>query len=571
MFGKNQRRDEMEYSSKPWLKSYKLGPYKLDESLAPYPEVPVYKALDDAAQKYPNQTAIVCQEREIKYKDLKNQADRLANGLIRLGIKNGDKVGIFLPNCPESILSDWAILKTSAAVVPISTLRTDDGIVHEAGSSEARAMICKEEDFDRLWNLKPRCSFETLVVVAKDGYDISELSKELPQGAVDFGKLIADSEPVLPEVEIDPKQDLCELAFTGGATGVPKGVMVTHFNRYSCISQGFPWIFKPLLSGIAGKASMLIPVPLFHSYGRYMTQSAAYLGLRIILIPDPRDVDFIVDQIKKYRPMMLTAVPTQLMRIAQQKIGKMNIIPISGAAPLPVDIADTLKKEFGSPVSEGYGLTETSPLTHFNISSFSKITGFILKEKYGIGIPSPDTECRLTDPTGKDVPLGEPGEILVKGPQIMKGYWPKSGAGLTDDGWLATGDIAFMDEDGYFHMTDRTKDMVNVSGNKVYTTQVDDVLYKHPAVLMAASFGVPDPNNTGSERVMVSIQLKPEYIDQVTIKDIQNFCKEHLAPYARPKYIEFRKKIPVTVTEKVFKKQLRDEAIEQMKEKGMAE
>jgi len=302
-----------------------------------------------------------------------------------------------------------------------------------------------------------------------------------------------------------------------------------------------------------------------------MTQSAAYLGLRIILIPDPRDVDFIVDQIKKYRPMMLTAVPTQLMRITQQKIGKMNIIPISGAAPLPVDIADTLKKEFGSPVSEGYGLTETSPLTHFNISSFSKITGFILKEKYGIGIPSPDTECRLTDPTGKDVPLGEPGEILVKGPQIMKGYWPKSGAGLTDDGWLATGDIAFMDEDGYFHMTDRTKDMVNVSGNKVYTTQVDDVLYKHPAVLMAASFGVPDPNNTGSERVMVSIQLKPEYIDQVTIKDIQNFCKEHLAPYARPKYIEFRKKIPVTVTEKVFKKQLRDEAIEQMKEKGMAE
>lgn len=562
----------MEYNSKPWLKSYKLGPYKLEESLAPYPEVPVYKALDDAARKYPNKTAIVCLEREIKYKDLKNQADRLANGLIELGIKRGDKVGIFLPNCPEAILSDWGILKSGAAVVPISTLRTDDGIVHEAGSSKARAMICKEEDFDRLWHLKDRCSFETLIVVAMDGYDISDLTKDLPAGAVDFGKLISDTEPMATEVEIDAKQDLCELAFTGGATGVPKGVMVSHFNRYSCIRQGFPWIFKPLLGGIIGKASMLIPVPLFHSYGRYMTQSAAYLGLKIILIPDPRDINLIVDQIKKYRPMMVTAVPTQLMRIAQKKIGKMNIIPLSGAAPLPTDIADTIKKEFGSPVSEGYGLTETSPLTHFNISSFSKITGFILKEKYGIGIPAPDTECRLVDSiSGENVPFGEPGEIFVKGPQIMKGYWPDTGSGLTDDGWLPTGDIAFMDEDGYFHMTDRTKDMVNVSGNKVYTTQVDEVLYKHPAVLIAAAFGIPDPNVPGSERVMAVIQLKKDYKDPVTIKDIQNFCKEHLAPYARPKYVEFRTKIPLTVTEKVFKKKLRDEAIEQMKQKGMAE
>lgn len=562
----------MEYNSKPWLKSYKLGPYKLEESLAPYPEVPVYKALDDAARKYPNKTAIVCLEREIKYKDLKNQADRLANGLIELGIKRGDKVGIFLPNCPEAILSDWGILKSGAAVVPISTLRTDDGIVHEAGSSKARAMICKEEDFDRLWHLKDRCSFETLIVVAMDGYDISDLTKDLPTGAVDFGKLISDTEPMATEVEIDAKQDLCELAFTGGATGVPKGVMISHFNRYSCIRQGFPWIFKPLLGGIIGKASMLIPVPLFHSYGRYMTQSAAYLGLKIILIPDPRDINLIVDQIKKYRPMMVTAVPTQLMRIAQKKIGKMNIIPLSGAAPLPTDIADTIKKEFGSPVSEGYGLTETSPLTHFNISSFSKITGFILKEKYGIGIPAPDTECRLVDSiSGENVPFGEPGEIFVKGPQIMKGYWPDTGSGLTDDGWLPTGDIAFMDEDGYFHMTDRTKDMVNVSGNKVYTTQVDEVLYKHPAVLIAAAFGIPDPNVPGSERVMAVIQLKKDYKDPVTIEDIQNFCKEHLAPYARPKYVEFRTKIPLTVTEKVFKKKLRDEAIEQMKQKGMAE
>lgn len=555
----------MGYDSKPWKKSYKLGPYKLEESLSPYPEVPVYKALDDAAEKYPNKTAILFLGREMKYRELKTQADRLANGLARLGVKKGDKIGLFLPNCLEAIIADWGILKAGAAVVPISTLRTDEGIVHEAGSAKVRAIVCREEHLDRLWVLKERCGFEHLVVTSTQGYNISEVSESLPDGAVLFKKLLAECEPIPPEIDIDPKNDLCELAFTGGATGVPKGVMVTHFNRYSCIKQGFPWIFKPMIGGIAGKASILIPIPLFHSYGRYMTQSAAYLGLRIILMPDPRDTDQIVEHIKTYRPMMLTAVPTQLMRIAQKKIGKMNLMPMSGAAPLPADVADAIKKEIGAPVSEGYGLTETSPLTHFNISSFSKITGFMAKEKHGLGVPAPDTECKLVDSlSGEEVPFGEPGEIMLRGPQIMKGYWPDAGAGLTESGWLATGDIAFMDKDGYFHMTDRTKDMVNVSGNKVYTTQVDEVLYKHPAVLMAAAFGIPDPEVPGSERVMAAIQLKKDCSTPVQAEDIRKFCRQHLAPYAIPKYVEFRDELPLTVTEKVFKKVLRDEAIAKM-------
>jgi long-chain acyl-CoA synthetase len=245
----------------------------------------------------------------------------------------------------------------------------------------------------------------------------------------------------------------------------------------------------------------------------------------------------------------------------------MNLMPMSGAAPLPADVADAIKKEIGAPVSEGYGLTETSPLTHFNISSFSKITGFMAKEKHGLGVPAPDTECKLVDPiSGEEVPIGEPGEIMLRGPQIMKGYWPESGSGLTESGWLKTGDIAFMDKDGYFHMTDRTKDMVNVSGNKVYTTQVDEVLYNHPAVLMAAAFGVPDPGVPGSERVMAAIQLKQGLSNSVQAEDIRDYCKQHLAPYAVPKYIEFKDELPLTVTEKVFKKVLRDEAVARMGE-----
>jgi long-chain acyl-CoA synthetase len=235
---------------------------------------------------------------------------------------------------------------------------------------------------------------------------------------------------------------------------------------------------------------------------------------------------------------------------------------LSGSAPLPEEVSRTIKQKTGVPISEGYGLTETSTLATMNVSAFSKITGFMQKEKFGIGIPTPDTECKLVDPaTGEEVPLGEPGEILLRGPQVMKGYWPEAGSGLTEAGWLHTGDIAVMDEDGYLQLVDRIKDMVNVSGLKVYTTAVDEVLFSHPAVLMAAAFGVPDQEVPGSERVMAVIQLKEEHRGQVSDSEIIAHCRAHLAPYAVPKTIEFREELPLTVTEKVFKKVLRDEAV----------
>ena len=552
----------MTYADKPWLKSYKLGPYKLEHSLAPFPEEPVYKVLDDAATKYPGQTAVLFLDRKIRYGELKVLADKLAAALIGLGVQKGDRVCVFLPNCPEFIISDWAILKAGAAMVPTSILRTDDGLVHEAGSSQSRVIICREEQLERVLGLKEKCDFENIIVTSTAGYDVKDVSVSLPEGVHEFRKLLDENEPVATPVAIDPKEDLCELAFTGGATGVPKGVMVTHFNRHCCILQGFPWMLKPLLRGLAGKASVFLPVPLSHAYGHYTHQAAASLGLRVILMPDPRDTQMLVEYIQKYRPFMIPTVPTQLMRIAQAKVGKMNVIPICGAAPLPREVSETIKKEMGTPVSEGYGLTETSPLTHFNISPFSKVTGFMAKEKRGMGVPSPDTECKLVDPdTGEEVPFGEPGEVVVRGPQIMKGYWPEKGSGLTADGWLHTGDIAYMDEDGYFHLSDRIKDMVNVSGMKVYTTTVDEVLYKHPGVYMAAAIGVPDPNTPGSERVMAIVQLKDDFKEKVTADEIQEFCREHLSPYAVPKFVEFRDKLPMTVTEKLFKKALRDEIV----------
>ena len=387
----------MTYADKPWLKSYKLGPYPLDPSQAPYPEVPVYKALEDAAAKYPGQTAILYQERKISYQELKELSDRMAAALVALGVRRGERVCVFMPNCPEFMISDWAIMKAGAAVVPTSTLRTDEGLVHEAGSSKSRVILCREEHLERVVGLKAQCDVEHIVVTSTRGFDLQPVAGPLPAGVFDFRKLLETHTPISEPVAIDAKEDLCELAFTGGATGVPKGVMVTHFNRYSCILQGFPWMLKPILRGVAGKASVFLPVPLFHTYGHYTHQAAAALGLRVILMPDPRDIQALVETIKKYRPFMIPTVPTQLMRIAQAKVGKMNVIPICAAAPLPQEISEAVQKEIGTPVSEGYGLTETSPVVTTNLAAPEKRAG-------SIGMPIPGCHVRIVDDDGKDQP-----------------------------------------------------------------------------------------------------------------------------------------------------------------------
>ncbi|MFC2029000.1 AMP-binding protein [Chloroflexota bacterium] len=555
----------MTYLDKPWLKSYKLGPYHLEKSLAPFPPIPVYQILYDAAENYPSQTAILFNDTEIKYRQLKRQVDQLAGKLAMLGVNKGERVCIFLPNCSEFILSDWAVMRAGAVVVPTSVLRSNGDLLHELSTSGCRVVICREESLDRILSLKAQCQVEHIIITSREGFNVRRLERSLPKGVHELAELIESAPVEPPDVKIDPRKDLCELAFTGGATGMPKGVMITHFNRTSDILMGLPWVMKPMLRGFVGKASVLIPIPLFHTYGHFVQQTAAYLGLRVILLEDSRDTQALLDLILKHRPFLIPGVPTQFMRLADAGLTRSNSMLMSGSAPLPVEVADTITRKTGMPISEGYGLTETSPMVHFNISAFSKMLGFMGKAKTGIGLPLPDTECRLVDQhTGEDVPFGEPGEVILRGPQVMLGYWPEPGSGLTAEGWLHTGDIAVMDEDGYFQIVDRIKDMVNVSGLKVYSTLVDEVLHRHPAVLMAAAYGVPDKDIPGSERVMASILLKDEYKDKVDAGEIMEFCRIHLSPYEVPTYVEFRSEMPLTVTDKVFKKTLREEAITRM-------
>jgi long-chain acyl-CoA synthetase len=345
--------------------------------------------------------------------------------------------------------------------------------------------------------------------------------------------------------------------------------MITHFQRLCNIQQGLPWMMEPLAKGFKGKSSVLLAVPIFHSYGHWVAQSSINWGLRLFLLPDPRDTNQIVKIMNENRPFMVVTVPTQLIRLADPKIEikRMPIMIMSGAASLPEEVQKSLEKKTGMPVSEGYGLTETGPCTHINLSAFSKITRFAPKIKSGIGIPLPDTEVKLVDPeTKKEVPFGKVGEIWIRGPQVMKGYWPNPEEGLTE-GWVLTGDLAWMDEDGYFYIVDRIKDMIHhPSGLKVYTRVIDEVLFSHPAVVAAVAIGIPDKDRPDREIVKAYLKLKDEFKGKISQKEIIDFCKDKLPDYALPRIIEFRDDLPLTITEKLFKRVLKEEEIKKMKE-----
>ncbi len=555
------------YESKPWLDGYKVGPFKLAKTITRYPIVPLFSFFDETASHFPNRAACLYLGRKITWKELKLYVDKLATALNELGVEKGDKVATILPTSPQFVISDYAILKSGAVHVPCSLLHKGRDLIYEIGESGAETIICLDKSLDLVNSIKDRTNLKTIVVTARDDFSQNEAGLKKVPGAYQLRDIIEKSSPNPRKVEIDPVNDLALLVFTGGATGKPKGVMLTHFNLTSNTLQSLPWFMDPLKGGIKGKSSVLIAIPAFHSFGHSLIRSAVHWGLKMIMIPDPRDADTIAAMLKKHRPFMAPLVPTQYMKLMDKKIGRTNTSFTSGAAPLPPEVTKQFKKETGMPITEAYGLTETGPVTHFNLSTFSKITGFMPFEKTGsIGVPVVDTEVKLLDAvSGEEAPQGEVGEMYIRGPQVMKGYWPIPCSGLKDD-WLPTGDLCRMDEDGYFFLVDRDKDMINVSGNKVYSTTVDDVLFEHPGIDAAVTIGVPDPERPGSERVKAFIVLKEEYAGKVTEEEVVSFCRERLAPYATPKFVEFREELPYTVTEKIFKKQLRDEELKKTSE-----
>ena len=557
------------YRNKPWTNSYKLGPYKL-EAEPKVPNIPLYQILDDSAHNYPDKVAIYFQDWVIRYQELKSTVDRLAAGLVDLGLKKGDRVAIVLPMSPQIIICAFAIWKAGGVTLLTSPLARPQEIEYELGEAEAEVIICLDEaepriaSFNSIKEFKGNIKIKDVLITSRKDFSPEEESeiRELP-GTINIRRLISESASEPPIIDIDPVEDMAILMFTGGTTGVPKGVMHTHFSMMATTVLGFPWVLKPLQEGIWGKASLLVTLPLYHAAGMWAALQSIYMGLRTIIVPDPRDTMNIVNLVKAHRPMMILATPTQLMRLVQMKVGKLPSLVISTGAPLPLEIAQAWKKETGVPIAQGYGASEGGIL--LNISSFSKLTGFIPVAKAGIGVPSPCTDVKIVDhETDEELPVDEVGEICLSGANIMKGYWPTAGSGLKE-GWLYTGDLGRMDKDGYFYLEDRIKDMINVSGLKVYSVQVEEVLFKHPAVGMAIVIGIPDPERPGSERVKAFIKLKEVYEGEITAEEIIALCKEQLPPYAVPKFVEFRENLPISGVEKLLKRTLRDEEIEKMK------
>jgi len=296
------------YAEKPWMKSYKIGAFKLKTTID-YPVKPLFSILDEIAEKFPGKDAYDYFGNRMKYRTLKHQVDSLANALVNLGVKKGDNIIVFLPTGPQFIISDFAVLKAGGTLVPSSPLLKAPELIRQAEESGAETIFCLDENLDLIDSVKEKTRLKNIIVTSVEDYSPgqSEAITEIP-GTYSFRKLIADHEPQAPEVEIDPTEDLAVLAFTGGSTGTPKGVMITHFQRMASILQGLPWMMAPLPT-YRGRASSLLPIPIFHSYGHYLMQSCIYWGLKIFLVPDPRNTEMIAQLMNEYRPFLICMVP----------------------------------------------------------------------------------------------------------------------------------------------------------------------------------------------------------------------------------------------------------------------
>lgn len=498
--------ENITYADKPWMKIYtQLGL----ESTFEYPEIPLFEIIDRSARKFPNSKAAIYLGREYTYTELKSHVDKLASALSELGVNKGDVIGVQCWNSPQFIISVYGSLKAGATVGLFNPLLPLADLTYLLKMSGAKAIITLDEKLKDIASIKGETKLEQVICTSVNDYSAEE-EPEINEieGTLQLRNLISSAEPNPPKVEIEPMEDVAVLIFTGGTTGLPKGVMLTHHNLSTNVLQTFGPTAGIILDVYSGEFSVLGAIPFSHIYGLTCSMNLAlnWAGT-LLLVPDPRNDALIYELLKKYKPLFAPAVPTQFMRLAEAKgvdlKELMGSIPFSGSAALPPEVSKTYEKKADILVSEGYGLSETSPVTHSNFVTILKGVGVSidLPLKIGsIGIPVPETDVRIVDlETGtQDLPVGEPGEMIIRGPQVMKGYWPTPGNGLKE-GWIYTGDICKMDEDGYFYVVDRIKDMINISGYKVYGRVVDDVIYEHPAVSRAAAIGIPDPKRQAAK------------------------------------------------------------------------
>lgn len=557
---------------RPWLKNY-------DPVVSPtlnYKSIPLYDFLDNTAQKYPRRTAIVFNNWKINYQNLKKLTDYIAGNLKQLGIKPGDRVAIMLPNLPQTILTYWGVLKAGGIVVMTNPLYMEKEIIHHFNDSRAKFLITLDLLWPKISSLLPKLPLQKIFITKisdclKFPLNLLYNLKRLKEGnapSIPFEqqkilpwKSLLKKNQNRPKLPINPKHDLAALQYTGGTTGISKGVMLTHYNLGANVQQCIAMLYE-----LKEKKQVLLGIlPYFHIYGLTVCVNfPTAIGATLVPMPrfSPRDV---LKTIEKTKPTIFPSAPSIFMALLQQKdISKFDLSSIkyciSGSAPIPVEIIERFKEFTGAEIIEGYGLTEASPITHLN-----PLRG---KKKYGsIGVPFPDTDACVVDMEVGTIPLppGKLGELVIKGPQVMKGYWnrPDETASTLRNNWLYTGDIAYMDEEGYFFIVDRKKDLIISGGYNIYPREIDEVLYEHPKVKEAVTVGIP--SKTRGE--IVKAFIVPKDGETLTKAEIIAFCKQKLANYKVPKQVEFRKDLPKTMVGKVLRRALREEEIKKQQQK----
>ena len=555
----------MDPMEKPWLKSYEP---QVPPTLT-YPQRPVDVNLRESARKYPNATATIYQDAKLTYAELDALVDRYAAALQQLGIRKGDRVGIYVANCPQFIIAYYGTLRAGGIVVPFNPLYAAREVEHQLKDSGATVLLTLTRFFPIVQQVRRNTSLKHLIVTnikeyfppvtkllftlvkEKAGGDRQDISGA---GNTDWLQNLLQKAPAKPTpVEVTPG-DTAVLLYTGGTTGVPKAAEITHANVMANTVMCRAWMHDTQ----EAKEVAVTALPLYHSFGMTTCMNfAVYTAGAMLLIPNPRDLPGMLKEINKHHPTLFPGVPTMYVAINNfPDIAKYDLKSIraclSGAAGLPVEVQTKFQNLTGARLVEGYGLSEATPVTHANPVYGNNRVGTI-------GVPWPDTEAKIMDlETGmQELPVGEVGELVIRGPQVMKGYWnmPAETVIALRNGWLYTGDMATMDAEGYFKIVDRKKDMIIAGGYNIYPRDVEEVLYQHPKVKEVVVAGIPDPYR--GETVKAYIILKAG--ETATEREIIDFCRDKMAKYKVPTAVEFRTELPKTIVGKILRRMLVDE------------
>ncbi|MFD6507736.1 long-chain-fatty-acid--CoA ligase [Bacillus sp. NPDC060175] len=548
---------------KPWLQSY---PDEIPGTIS-YDIQPLHRYLEKMAARYPEKKALHFLGKDVKFSDFHDKVKKFANYLQRLGIEKGDRVAIMLPNCPQSVIGYYGTLLAGGIVVQTNPLYTERELEYQLHDSGAKVILCLDLVFPRVTNVQTATKLEHIIVTRIA--DFLPFPKNLlypfvqkkqanlvvnvsESETIHLWKSVERESSTNVEVPCDPENDLALLQYTGGTTGFPKGVMLTHKNLVSNTLMGAHWLYNCK----EGEEVILGVLPFFHVYGMTAVMNLSIMqGYKMVLIPK-FDMKMVFEAIKKHKVTLFPGAPTIYIALLNSPLLKEYDISsiqacISGSAPLPVEVQEEFERVTGGKLVEGYGLTESSPVTHGNFLWEKRVLG-------SIGVPWPDTEAIIMSlETGEALPPGEIGEIVVRGPQIMKGYWnkPEETAAVLQDGWLHTGDVGYMDEDGFFYVKDRKKDMIVASGFNVYPREVEEVLYEHEKVQEVVTIGVPDPYRGETVKAFVVLKEGVECSEE----ELDQFARKYLAAYKVPKVYEFRSELPKTTVGKILRRVLIDE------------